>query len=168
MTEKISIQIAIICNMNNNNFALARYLRDAGYNARLFLLDHEREGHFHPKADTYSLEYMNWVEQTNWNWKALISRKKCEIIKQKLCSYNIIICTNRATALMGRINRKIDIVLSHGSDIYQYTYYYKYLTWRSLFNTEYLLKHIFYTYYQRKGLKNSKIIHVGQTHVSIF
>lgn len=55
------MKIAVIGNMNNNGFALLRYLRDVGFDAHLFMFSNDGRGdsaHFHPKHDTW--DYSLW------------------------------------------------------------------------------------------------------------
>ena len=52
------MRIALIGNMNNNNFALMRYFRDLGADADLLLFKGDTEGvmrHFRPENDTWEL-----------------------------------------------------------------------------------------------------------------
>lgn len=52
------MKIALLGNMNNNNFALLRYLRDLGAEAHLLPMSDDGVGpvaHFHPKCDTWQL-----------------------------------------------------------------------------------------------------------------
>jgi hypothetical protein len=54
-------RVAIIGNMNNNNFALLRYFRDLGADAHLLLYLNDGEGnsgHFRPESDTW--EFAKW------------------------------------------------------------------------------------------------------------
>jgi|GEM_PF-468747 len=67
------VKIAILGNMNNNGFALLRYLLDLGCDATLFLYRNDGVGslsHFKPDADTFRLaEYQERIVQTgisNW------------------------------------------------------------------------------------------------------
>ena len=55
----IDKKIALIGNMNNNNFALMRYFLDLGADVDLFLLADDGIGslaHFHPSCDTWYIE----------------------------------------------------------------------------------------------------------------
>ena len=45
------IKIGFLGNNNNNNFAIARYMRDRGFDCDLLIFDHE-VNHFHPSCDT--------------------------------------------------------------------------------------------------------------------
>ena len=51
------MKIALIGNMNNNNFSLMRYFHDLGVNADLILMSDDGIGdlkHFHPSSDTWN------------------------------------------------------------------------------------------------------------------
>ena len=48
------MKVALVGNMNNNNFALMRYLRDLGVDAHLLCFDNELD-HFGPEHDTWHL-----------------------------------------------------------------------------------------------------------------
>ena len=66
------MKIAVLGNMNNNGFALMRYLRDIGEEADLLLFDDDEDNyssHFSLKADTWHLEkwkkYVKKIPITN-------------------------------------------------------------------------------------------------------
>ena len=55
----IDIKIALIGNMNNNNFALMRYFLDLGADVDLLLFADDGRGslaHFHPSCDTWYIK----------------------------------------------------------------------------------------------------------------
>jgi glycosyltransferase involved in cell wall biosynthesis len=57
------MKVALIGNMNNNNFALMRYLRDLGVDAHLLLLQNDGIGsrsHFCPENDTWEID--KWAQ----------------------------------------------------------------------------------------------------------
>jgi hypothetical protein len=62
------MKIGLIGNMNNNNFALLRYLRDLGADAHLLLYLNDGEGvlnHFTPEADSWDLgKWSSYIHQT--------------------------------------------------------------------------------------------------------
>ncbi len=61
------MKIALIGNMNNNNFALMRYFRSLGVDAHLFLFSDDGIGdhrHFRPDCDTWDID----------QWKPYIHR----------------------------------------------------------------------------------------------
>ncbi|MFN0033419.1 MAG: hypothetical protein ACKVUS_00045, partial [Saprospiraceae bacterium] len=61
MTRK---SIALIGNVNNNFFSIARHLRDRGHEVRLFF--RPAVEHFQPKADTFLLEDLAICEEVDW------------------------------------------------------------------------------------------------------
>jgi hypothetical protein len=62
------MKIALIGNMNNNNFAMMRYFRDLGADAHLLLYANDGKGtlsHFTPEADTWEIErWTPFIHQT--------------------------------------------------------------------------------------------------------
>jgi len=63
------MKIALIGNMNNNNFAMMRYFRDLGADAHLLLYSNDGKGtlsHFTPEADTWEIErWAPFIHQTD-------------------------------------------------------------------------------------------------------
>ena len=63
------MKIGLIGNMNNNNFAMMRYMRDLGADAHLLLYAHDGVGtlsHFTPDADTWNIEkWLPYIHRTN-------------------------------------------------------------------------------------------------------
>src|SRR5690554_5123088 len=57
-------RIALIGNMNNNLFALARHLRDREYAVRQFFAD--RSPHFHPSTDSFDARDRELIQPVNW------------------------------------------------------------------------------------------------------
>ena len=62
------MKIAILGNMNNNGFALMRYLRDLGADAHLVLFANDGTGslsHFVPNNDTFQLDqWLPFIHQS--------------------------------------------------------------------------------------------------------
>mgnify|MGYP001545069594 CR=1 FL=1 len=62
------MRIALVGNMNNNNFAILRYLRDLGEDAHLLLNKNDGTGtlaHFSPESDTWEIEkWSPYIHQT--------------------------------------------------------------------------------------------------------
>ena len=63
------MKIALIGNMNNNNFTIMRYFRDLGVDAHLLLNSNDGRGglsHFSPEADTWNFEkWSSFIHQTD-------------------------------------------------------------------------------------------------------
>ena len=102
-------------------FTLARFLRDKGYNAELLLLDEPE--HFHPKADSFSDDYINFTKQLNWMpsdfWGDKVKTPVTKAsIRNDLAKYEIIIACGYAPAFINFAGRKLDIFIPYGSDFY--------------------------------------------------
>lgn len=111
------MRIALIDNMNNNFFILARYLRDLGYDAHLFYFN-ENE-HFFPYNDTFDLSYQNFC--TLINWSGLFD--KTDQIKELLNDFDIIIGCGAAPRLCEVMGKKMHIMYPYGGDIYNVMLY---------------------------------------------
>ncbi len=109
-------RVALLGNMNNNHFAVARFLRDRGMDAELLLFDSE-QAHFHPSADTYDLDYTEWCHQLGWGepirWRAVSDRR----IRDDLAPYDILIGCGMAPAFAHRIGRRMDVFVPYGADL---------------------------------------------------
>ena len=75
------MKVAILGNMNNNGFALLRYLRDEGIDAELILFSDDGAGvsaHFSIQADTWNVDkwhpYIKQIQITN-NFETAVSAK---------------------------------------------------------------------------------------------
>jgi hypothetical protein len=109
-------KIALLGNMNNNMFCLARYLRDLGYEADLFLIETSIIDHFKPINDSYENNFTEFVFETKW----FENRKKERVkeVKKTLEKYDLVIGSGYAPALLNEINKPLDIFYPYGSDLY--------------------------------------------------
>lgn len=113
------MKIACIGNMNNMMFTMCRYLRDAGFDAHLFLWKTE---FFLPGDDCYDESYKDYttilpIDKTNVHLFEL----KTELDKI-LDDFTFTIGTDIAPALMTLMHRKLDMFLPHGTDIYAFPF----------------------------------------------
>jgi hypothetical protein len=112
-------RIALIGNMNNNFFALVRYLRDAGYDAHLFY----RIGveHFQPKSDTFSLNFSSFCHEVNWFNNEFL---KCDInlVKDQLKGFEFFIGQGDEAAIATKADIQFDVYYPYGSDFYKYAW----------------------------------------------
>ena len=139
--------------MNNNHFALARYLRELEYDADLLLTNAEHD-HFHPKCDTYDLSYADFTKQLKWgSRRKFIKVPKSQIIKD-IAPYDITIGTGLIPAFFARAGYTLDIFIPYGSDIFNDT---KYKPMKSLKSRP--IDRIFSVIFQRKGIKKVQVIH---------
>jgi len=114
------MKIACIANMNNNMFCLVRYLRDAGYDAHLFLV--EEFGHFRPEADTYDEEYKKYTHELDWYeigyWKTSPDK-----IKKDLNGFDFIIGSDLVPAFLEKAKMVTDVFIPHGGDLIYHPVY---------------------------------------------
>ena len=105
--------------MNNNHFALARYLRDAGVDAHVLLTDDEYP-HFHPTADSYE-ELPGFVHQLGWGSARSLIRTSVEQVKNDIAPYDLLVGCGLAPAHCLRASRSLDVFAPYGSDIWEAT-----------------------------------------------
>lgn len=113
----MSIRIALIGNMNNNFFAITRYLRDLGYDAHLFY----RVGmeHFQPKADTYFLGYTGYCHEVQWLDKGFHNINRDEVVKA-LNGFGFYIGQGDEAAVANSCGFNMNVYYPYGSDVYKY------------------------------------------------
>lgn len=114
MLQKEKIKIACIDNMNNNMFCVARYLRDFGYSADVFVTS-STMAHFDPSADSYDDSYKEFVYSVNWD--NLSSNERKIEVKNKLNQYDLIFGCGYVPAYLSEINRRLDFFLPYGGDV---------------------------------------------------
>lgn len=106
--------------MNHMMYSTCRYLIDLGYDCSLFLLKDEL---FLPQDDSYSSDYKNYTYSLDIDRISI--DKDCAEIADQLSSYNFLIGSDIAPAIMTRIGRVLDIFVPHGSDMYRFPFLYK-------------------------------------------
>ena len=142
--------------MNNNFFALGRYLRDYGYSVCLFLFDHNLD-HFTPQCDTYDRTYASWVKKLTWGSADTFLKTRSEKIKSDLHGFNVIIGSGLSPAFLIKSKINIDIFIPYGSDIFEETHF------RITKNPLRLASVNFAHFYQRKSLKKCNILNMTIT-----
>ena len=102
--------------MNNNHFALKRYLEDKGIYCHLFIFNNLPK-HFHPQNDTWKIEKHN-ESITYLN----IGKPHFDIFKYRykrfLKNFDLLVGTGLAPFYLNRVNLKLDVFIPYGSDIY--------------------------------------------------
>lgn len=105
--------------MNNNHFAVARYLRDAGVDAHVLLMDNEYP-HFHPSADCYG-ELPGFVHQLTWGSARSLIRTSIDQVKKDIAPFDLLVGCGYAPAHCLRARRSLDVFAPYGSDIWEAT-----------------------------------------------
>lgn len=154
------MRVALINNMNNNFFAFARYLRDLGVDAHLFIIDPLAK-QFYPSADTFederSLSYIHYLDgeaMRQWNLLRIFKFfKQLKRLFKELKKFDIIVgCGNLSYFAFNRIN--IDVFMPYAADIFQLTIQHKLSNRKGVI----YLYHRLIAYLQCKAIKNSRVV----------
>jgi hypothetical protein len=149
-------KVALIGNMNNNNFVLLRYLIDVGIDAYLLILKNEPI-HFSPESDSYNVDkYNDRIKKMEWGDRKDWFFVKKKDIENELKEYKILIGTDLSPAFCGRAGRVLDIFFPHGSDLGHFTYFR--LTWPNKFIQTWMI-----VYMQRKYIPKVKYFHMEKS-----
>ena len=163
------VKVAIIGNMNNNNFSITRYLRDVGYDVTLFITN--EHSHFHPSMDTFTDTYTEYVRKLNWT-KDNFNQVDVREIQSVLKDFNVFMGCGIAPAYLSKAKIQLDVFIPYGGDLYRYPYYGQNLSIRGrlsllkgrLFNKDSKLKRkTIFSEYQRSGIKNAGHIMLGES-----
>jgi hypothetical protein len=149
------MKIALIGNMNNMFFTLTRYLRDAGYDAELLLLENEY-GHFLPDADTFANDYRQYVKTLSWGDRKKFRGTRKTQIQSSLEMYDKIICCDVVPAFLHKAGLRADIFVPHGSDLFGYPFQ----NLRDYVKLD--LNQIHFAHMQLKGILDAKEIFWGE------
>ncbi|MBS1930864.1 MAG: hypothetical protein JST72_07240 [Bacteroidetes bacterium] len=114
------MKIAVIDNTCNNGYVIMRYLNDLGLDTDLVLLN-EVSGHADPLNDTFNKQYFDKIINTNWRDEAIFTGK-IKKLKEKLKKYDFVIGSDYSPALLYALNRKLDVFLPHGTDVFNYPF----------------------------------------------
>lgn len=151
----VGAQVAFLGNMNNNHFAMARFLRDRGIEAIVLLFDHE-QGHFRPSADTFDRDYMQYTGYLDWGSSPKFLTTTSEQIRQDLLPYPVIIGCGLAPAYCEKGGRVLDVFVPYGGDLVRET------SFRLV--SPHLLPSVWAAaHYQRKGIARARIAHMALT-----
>lgn len=106
-------KVALVGNMNNNNFAILRYLRDLGINAHLLLMVNDytkSQAHFAPENDTFEIEkwkpFIHYLSFTALNAVLYMPKKK---LHEEIGGYDIYIGSGLAPVILDKCGIRTDI-----------------------------------------------------------
>ena len=102
--------------MNNNFFAIVRYMRDRGIDAELILFDDEFS-HFRPDADAFTLDYRHYTRAVDWGSRPSFDRTPASVIKSDLAPYDRLFGTGLAPAFVEKSGRRLDVFKVYGYDV---------------------------------------------------
>lgn len=152
-TKKGGVRVGFLGNMNNNHFAIIRFLRDRGVDADLLLFVNEFK-HFHPSSDTYDLSYLTFTRQLSWGSSISFLGTSRTQIQKDLAPYDVLIGCGLAPAFCEKAGRHLDIFVPYGGDIWGKTFY-------RLVSPHRLPSYWSAVFYQRRGIPNSRIVHLS-------
>lgn len=157
-------KIALVGNMNNNFFSIARHLRDNGMDAHLFYNGQILGSHFHPAADTMKLSDLDFVHDVNWFVNSFYDGR-VEQVRKDLEGYDIFIAQGDEAALLNKAGFPIHVYYPYGSDIYKYVWLRKeFKTWEVLAAKWLNRPKITLPYEGMKDGTMSKFLHHGIQH----
>lgn len=149
------MKVAFLGNMNNNHFAMVRFLRDRGVDAELLLYAGEID-HFHPSADTFALDYMSYTRQLAWGTSAQFNATSSRRVREDLKGYDILVGCGLAPAYCHKAGIALDIFKPYGDDIWGETFY--------RIVTPHLLPRVWRAAHaQRVGIAAARVVHMSKT-----
>lgn len=150
--------------MNNNFFAMARYLRDCGVDAHLYEIPNHSMDHFSAQADTFqTVETLTWIHKfpiqiTNKNWFFFDKSKLAAEFK----NYDLIISCGLSSAYLEKSGVVSDVIIPYGADLYQVPFN----SVRFTFSID-AVRSFFWAnqaFFQKKAYKNSRCIITNMEH----
>jgi glycosyltransferase involved in cell wall biosynthesis len=155
MTDHSRLRVAFLGNMNNNHFALARYLRARGFDCELLPFDVEFD-HFHPRADSFDTSYMAWTRRLSWGSEGGVARTSAGTICAELEGYDVYVGTGYAPAYLHKAGLRLDVLDPYGYDIWTATSF-------RFSSPHYLARHVAAVVHQRRGIREARIVHFPVT-----
>jgi glycosyltransferase involved in cell wall biosynthesis len=149
------MRVALIDNMNNNFFVLARYLRDLGLDAHLFIIPGSEHKHFLPQEDTFfDLSEVDWIHTlaVSYNFQDFIFCKAK--LRSQLLNFDQIIACGLSLSYLSFSGIKVNLFIPYGADLYLLPFREKKLS----FNLKKLFSNLilsFQTYHQVRAIRNS-------------
>ncbi len=146
------MRVALLNNMNNMAFSVARYLRDRGHDVTLLVMNQElvEAAHFDPSCDTFDLAYQAYMRRLEWGDGKAFATHDMKRVERDLAPYDFVIGSGSAPAYMARIGRRLDVFMPFGYD----------LAWDPFrppaFNRRSLRSLLSYPMWQRRGIRASR------------
>ena len=155
--------VGLIGNMNNNHFALGRYLIDEGYKVVLFIFNNEPQ-HFHPQNDVL---YEPKIEIKILDWRLeTLSEVPISEIHRSVKEVDVLIGEGISPAFLNKANIRLHLFTPFGGDLYLLPFYKHRLTFRTLlgrvkrlvFKRKFLFPKELFTRKQLKGIQDADLI----------
>ena len=147
------MKVALLGNMNNNNFGVARYLRDRGVDAHLFVFDTEFQ-HFQPSEDSLDDSYTQFTSHLPWGRVKHFARCPKQEILDVIEGFEVLFGCGTAPAYLEKANRTIDLFLHFGDDLYDIPFY----SLKKKRNRRRPIRSYWLSRYQRRGIEHARFI----------
>lgn len=154
-------KIALIGNMNNNMFPIARYLKDKDYQVTIFLFGNEFK-HFHFTSDTFEDIQIDVIKTKLVVGPSCFNEVTKDYVRELFNDFNFCIGSGVAPAYFYWIKKELDLFIPYGSDIYKIPFY----NYKINKDVKKIVKSIKYRYFQKKGIQSSKGILMDYTNHS--
>ena len=141
--------------MNNSYFALTRYLRDAGYDATLFIFKGEFK-HFLPSSDSYNDDYKNYTVFLEWGEFYQLMHVPARRIRDEFESYDFIIGSGMAPAYINKAGLTLDVFFAYGWDLYKAPFL-------RIHNPFLTVQYFHCLFHQRAGIRKTKHMTAGDS-----
>ncbi len=188
MIKNKKYKIAILGNMNNSMLPVLEILQKNKCKSKLFCFRNE-PNHFKPEKDTKNKKilkactrFSQKYDPSNPDFILPTNQKRQTQLKKHLKSYNFLIGSGQAPAVISCIGRKLDIFAPYGSDLYQLvdtprlslflkilapllrksaTFFDKFFSLFNRFLNDYM--HYNLSWHQNKGIRESKKVIIAGT-----
>ncbi len=141
------MKIGVIGNMNNMYFSLTRYLLDEGFDCEQLIFDYEPE-HFHPSYDSYENGFDKYVKNLSWGDPGNFLKQDFDQVRADLKPYDFLIGCGTSPAFVHRINRRLDIFIPYGDDLYS-------LPFLKMVHPVRMAAYMATAYHQRTGIRQA-------------
>ncbi len=149
------MKIALIGNMNNNFYSFFRYFKDLKFNVDLLIFKNEPKIFNFKNDEPNKVNKIN-IKQLSWGDRFdLINTSKNKIYND-LKKYDVLIGCGLSPAFCYKAGLSLDIFVPYGADIYYFTKF-------NLTYPQNIINLLYTSYYQRKGLRTSKVWHMPLT-----
>jgi glycosyltransferase involved in cell wall biosynthesis len=146
------MKIAFLGNMNNHFFATVRTLRAAGVDAEL-IYDENEADHFHPSADTFRRDYIEYSRPVGWGDPRRFSLVSNAEVRGVLSRYDKLVVSGSGIAFAHRAGRTADIFVPYGADLVELPFWAPYVPRRRG-----LLSMLSFPFHQREGIRDAHVI----------
>lgn len=116
------MKIGLIGNMNNLSFAIARHLKDYGYDTEVLIYNDDPK-HFYPDQDTYTDNYKSFTRQINWGDPGGFLKLSKQDIHKDTDQFDFVMGCGIIPAAMEKIGRRLDLFTPYGYDLYSLPFY---------------------------------------------